>query len=82
MNKRAGMTAADIVNNYEEDDWRMCSTCTENWKNSRKHGFGTSKGTCTKANRNYRRLSGNYQNRCLARNGKRKNWQKYFKPCA
>ena len=32
MNKRAGKTAADVLNEYDENGWLMCSICMANLK--------------------------------------------------
>lgn len=75
MNKRAGMTAADIVNTYDEERLADIFYLYGELKNSRKLGCCTSKSPYATENSYHRRLPGNHQAPVRKRTGKERTRQ-------
>lgn len=81
MNKRAGLTAADIVNTYEEEKLADIFYLYGELKNSRKLASVIVKARATQ------RIAtiGDFwksSSHSSAANARRKNWQKYSRHCA
>lgn len=82
MNKRAGITAADVVNTYGEEQLADIFYLYGELKNSRKLASAIAKARRHREDYDHRRVSEHRQAFLRTSNARRKNWPKCFRHCA